>query len=161
MDETPFSKPGFSLYRESLCLNFMAIGHLERMLFHHCVYRWKITVTTDTYPNTVTQKTCGLKNLQTTGSVEPVSLTWSWNSWTWDIQYVFFHWILCKLWTHVPWTLGPLLIQFWILIIYQCSTPNIIALSSLVLKNIFKYLIDFYPLGPFVAPPLGGWSSTK
>jgi hypothetical protein len=45
------------------------------------------------------------------------------------------------------WVLDPIdprtsLIQFWILMIYQCSTPNIIALTLLVLK-IFKYLINF------------------
>jgi hypothetical protein len=48
------------------------------------------------------------------------------------------------------WVLDPIdprtsLIQFWILMIYQCSTPNIIALTLLVLK-IFKYLINFYLL---------------
>ena len=81
--ESPFSKPGFILYRESLCLNFMAISHLEQMLFHHCVYRWKITVTTDTYPNTVTHnqivalKPCKVQAQLTTGSTEPVSFTWS------------------------------------------------------------------------------------
>ena len=49
-----------------------------------------------------------------------------------------------RLWTHrsrTPLILGPSLMQFWILMIYQCSTPNIAWL--IVLKKIFKYLINF------------------
>ena len=147
MDEvdSPFSPPGFIFYRESLCLNFMAIGQQEQMLFHQCVYRWMITMTTETYHNMAKKKIAVLKTYKLQAQLRlylspghEIAQHEKWNG-----QYVFFHWILCKLWT-----LWPLSIQFWILIIYQCSTPNIIALASLVMKKIFNYLIKFSLLSP-------------